>query len=45
MQRRICLDAQSVAEAVAVYHSANPIPGRAYLARFVRNLGQLEAGL
>jgi hypothetical protein len=35
----------SVAEVVAYYHSANPEPGREYLARFVRHLDQLEAGL
>ena len=35
----------SVAQAVAYYHSANPEPGREYLARFVQHLDQLEAGL
>ncbi|CAE6956485.1 transglycosylase SLT domain-containing protein [Paraburkholderia domus] len=34
----------SVAQAVAYYHSANPEPGREYLARFVQHLDQLEAG-
>ncbi|WP_175719059.1 transglycosylase SLT domain-containing protein [Burkholderia anthina] len=35
----------SVAKAVAYYHSANPNPGRSYLARFVRHLSMIEAGL
>ncbi|EJO51336.1 lytic transglycosylase [Burkholderia multivorans] len=35
----------SVAKAVAYYHSANPNPGRAYLARFVQHLSMIEAGL
>lgn len=34
----------SVAQAVAYYHSANPEPGREYLARLVQHLDQLEAG-
>ncbi|MGU7771753.1 transglycosylase SLT domain-containing protein [Burkholderia sp. MR1-5-21] len=33
----------SVEKAIAYYHSANPSPGRAYLARFVRHLNQIEA--
>ncbi|MCA8231562.1 transglycosylase SLT domain-containing protein [Burkholderia vietnamiensis] len=33
----------SVAQAIASYHSANPSPGRAYLARFVRHLNLIEA--
>jgi hypothetical protein len=33
----------SVAKAIAYYHSANPVPGQAYLARFARHLNQ--AGL
>ncbi|WP_176315689.1 transglycosylase SLT domain-containing protein [Burkholderia vietnamiensis] len=35
----------SVAKAVAYYHSANPTPGRAYLARFAQHLSMIEAGL
>jgi hypothetical protein len=35
----------SIAKAIAYYHSANPAPGGAYLARFVRNLNQIQAGL
>jgi hypothetical protein len=35
----------SVAKAIAYYHSANPTPGQAYLARFVRHLNQIQAGL
>ncbi|MXN76503.1 transglycosylase SLT domain-containing protein [Burkholderia sp. 4701] len=35
----------SVAKAIAYYHSANPNPGRSYLARFVRHLSLIEAGL
>jgi hypothetical protein len=35
----------SVAKTIAYYHSANPTPGHAYLARFVRHLNQIEAGL
>ncbi|WP_244106496.1 transglycosylase SLT domain-containing protein [Paraburkholderia phenazinium] len=35
----------SVAKAIAYYHSANPVPGQAYLARFARHLTQIEAGL
>lgn len=35
----------SVAKAVAYYHSANPNPGRAYLARFAQHLSMIEAGL
>lgn len=35
----------SVAKAIAYYHSANPAPGAAYLARFVRNLNLIEHGL
>jgi hypothetical protein len=35
----------SVAKAIAYYHSANPIPGEAYLARFERHLIQIQAGL
>ncbi|MFL9876516.1 transglycosylase SLT domain-containing protein [Paraburkholderia megapolitana] len=35
----------SVAKAVAWYHNANPVPGRAYLSRFLRHLNQIEAGL
>jgi len=35
----------SIAKAIAYYHSANPVPGSAYLARFVRNLNQIQAGL
>ncbi|VWC47200.1 lytic transglycosylase catalytic [Burkholderia lata] len=35
----------SVAKAVAYYHSANPNPGRSYFARFVRHLSMIEAGL
>ncbi|MBN3785710.1 transglycosylase SLT domain-containing protein [Burkholderia sp. Ac-20353] len=33
----------SVEKAIAYYHSANPAPGRAYLARFARHLNQIEA--
>ncbi|SIT34866.1 Lytic transglycosylase catalytic [Paraburkholderia ribeironis] len=36
---------QSVAKAIAYYHSANPVPGQAYLARFARHLNQIQAGL
>lgn len=35
----------SVAKAIAYYHSANPNPGRSYLTRFVRHLSLIEAGL
>jgi hypothetical protein len=35
----------SVAKAIAYYHSANPAPGSAYLARFVRNLNLINHGL
>jgi hypothetical protein len=35
----------SVAKAIAYYQSANPTPGQAYLARFVRHLNQIQAGL
>ncbi|MCP3712591.1 transglycosylase SLT domain-containing protein [Paraburkholderia sp. CNPSo 3274] len=35
----------SIAKAIAYYHSANPVPGSAYLARFVRHLNQINAGL
>lgn len=35
----------SVAKAIAWYHSANPVPGQAYLARFARHLNQIQAGL
>jgi Transglycosylase SLT domain len=35
----------SAVKAVAYYHSANPQPGRAYLARFIQHLSQLERGL
>jgi len=35
----------SVAKAIAFYHSANPVPGQAYLARFARHLNQIQAGL
>lgn len=35
----------SVAKAIAYYHSANPNPGRSYLARFARRLSMIEAGL
>lgn len=34
----------SVAEDVAYYNSANPVPGREYLVRFIHHLDQLEAG-
>ncbi|MFC0403131.1 transglycosylase SLT domain-containing protein [Paraburkholderia rhizosphaerae] len=34
----------SVAKAIAYYHSANPAPGSAYLARFVRNLNLINHG-
>jgi hypothetical protein len=30
---------------VAYYHSANPAPGREYIARFVKHLSQIERGL
>lgn len=35
----------SVAKAIAYYHSTNPVPGQAYLARFARHLNQIQAGL
>ncbi|WP_042303631.1 transglycosylase SLT domain-containing protein [Paraburkholderia kururiensis] len=35
----------SVAKAIAYYHSANPAPGSAYLARFAHHLNQINAGL
>lgn len=35
----------SIAKAIAYYHSANPVPGGAYLARFVLHLNQIQAGL
>ncbi|QTD95396.1 transglycosylase SLT domain-containing protein [Burkholderia anthina] len=35
----------SVAKAIAYYHSANPNPDRSYLTRFVRHLSLIEAGL
>jgi hypothetical protein len=35
----------SIAEAIAYYHSANPMPGREYLSRFVQHFAQLENGL
>jgi hypothetical protein len=35
----------SAAKAVAYYHSANPQPGREYLARFIQHLSQLDRGL
>ncbi|BDC45300.1 transglycosylase SLT domain-containing protein [Paraburkholderia terrae] len=35
----------SAVKAVAYYHSANPQPGREYLARFIQHLSQLERGL
>jgi hypothetical protein len=35
----------SIAEAIAYYHSANPVPGREYLSRFVQHFAQLEYGL
>jgi Transglycosylase SLT domain len=35
----------SAVKAVAYYHSANPQPGREYLARFVQHLSQLDHGL
>ena len=35
----------SIAKAIAWYHSANPVPGSAYLARFVRHINQINAGL
>ena len=35
----------SVAKAIAYYHSANPNPGRTYLTRFARHLSLIEAGL
>ena len=34
----------SAVKAVAYYHSANPQPGREYLARFIRHLSQLDRG-
>ena len=36
---------RSVAKAIAYYHSANPAPGQAYLARFARHLNQIQSGL
>jgi hypothetical protein len=35
----------SAVKAVAYYHSANPEPGREYLARFVQHLSQIDRGL
>ncbi|CAD6559138.1 transglycosylase SLT domain-containing protein [Paraburkholderia sabiae] len=35
----------SAVKAVAYYHSANPQPGREYLARFIRHLSQIDRGL
>lgn len=35
----------SAAKAVAYYHSANPQPGREYLARFIQHLSQIDRGL
>jgi catechol-2,3-dioxygenase len=35
----------SVVKAVAYYHSANPQPGREYLARFIQHLSQIDRGL
>ena len=35
----------SAVKAVAYYHSANPAPGREYVARFVKHLSQIERGL
>ncbi|MDR5826001.1 transglycosylase SLT domain-containing protein [Caballeronia sp. LZ043] len=35
----------SAAKAVAYYHSASSVPGREYLARFVKHLSQIERGL
>ena len=35
----------TVAKAIAYYHSANPNPGRTYLTRFARHLSLIEAGL
>ncbi|MFL9912016.1 transglycosylase SLT domain-containing protein [Paraburkholderia sp. RL17-337-BIB-A] len=35
----------SAVKAVAYYHSANPQPGREYLARFIQHLSQLDRGL
>jgi Transglycosylase SLT domain len=35
----------SVSEAIAYYHSANPVPGREYFSRFVQHYAQLENGL
>jgi hypothetical protein len=35
----------SAMKAVAYYHSANPQPGREYLARFIQHLSQLDRGL
>jgi hypothetical protein len=35
----------SVAKAIAYYHSANPAPGSAYLARFAHNLNLIQKGL
>ncbi|MGV7240380.1 transglycosylase SLT domain-containing protein [Caballeronia sp. M23-90] len=36
---------RSAVKAVAYYHSANPQPGREYLARFVQHLSQIDRGL
>lgn len=36
---------KSVVKAVAYYHSANPQPGREYLARFEQHLSQIDRGL
>ncbi|MFM0415830.1 transglycosylase SLT domain-containing protein [Paraburkholderia aromaticivorans] len=35
----------SAMKAVAYYHSANPQPGREYLARFIQHLSQIDRGL
>ena len=35
----------SVAKAIVYYHSANPAPGSAYLARFAHHLNQIQSGL
>jgi hypothetical protein len=35
----------SAVKAVAYYHSANPQPGREYLARFIQHLSQIDRGL
>lgn len=35
----------SAVKAVAYYHSANPAPGREYVARFVKHLSQIDRGL